>query len=245
MSATAPARAIAKLPFRFANLLIGRHLARRYPLAPLMPVLAGRTVVLVGTGPSLDLVPLDVVRDAEVVLLNNAPSVRQRFHRSNRYHWFASDSYGIARLIGEVPADIRRIVMPHIHAGVAHIARSLRDGDVYLHVPGRLFLGGPETGAPRRPTLGTHRASLGDSFLRDPLEVPWRLGILPHTVMLNAMAVFASLGAGRGRSACRRYRAADAVAGLRQRRGAAVPRPNAEGLCSPRDSGGQLLACVP
>lgn len=180
------------------NYLAGRSLARRFNIQDLRYLFENRPVCCVGSGPSVDLVDFSHVQNSTVMLLNHAINFKDRFNASNSIVWFATDVYRIEQIIGSVPAEVPRIVMPHLYAKTAVIKRSLVQGDAYIHV---------------RPGLrwsDLRNSQLKHHPLLRPISTPMTLpdfipadrksgasGLLPGTVMLNAMALAIGLGATR------------------------------------------------
>ena len=193
-------KASVRWVLRNANIheyLIGRTLARRFNIQGLRHLFEGRTVCCVGSGPSIDAVDLSVVQSSTVMLLNHAINFREHFNATNSLVWFATDVYRIEQIIGSVPTEIPRIVMPHIYARTRIMRGSLLKGDAYIHITPDLSKAALLNSQRQRlPLLRPARKRLTQPVVGGGLNGHMD-GILPGTVMLNAIALAVLLGANR------------------------------------------------
>lgn len=94
----------------------------------------GEHCFCIGTGPSLDCVDLDQVRNSTVLLLNGA------FHRlaefqgnNNKLFWFAFDTRVVSEMISSVPQSLTKIITINRFSGIESFHAHFRPGrDVFL-----------------------------------------------------------------------------------------------------------------
>jgi hypothetical protein len=171
-------------PIGFIQALV---LSRKFPINGLGGEFVGKTVICVGTGPSLDDVDLDQFHESIVLLLNSAIFRYKDFEgRGNTLFWYCVDRKRGNLLADKVPSDVRKIVSVHEFGWISPLFRSMQKRDIFI-LPSAVFRRVSGKGVPNiRPAMlaPTCKPLSGFGSLHRCL--------MPETVMLNAIGL--SLG---------------------------------------------------
>lgn len=169
-----------------------RELTKRFPPRDLGEDFRGRTVVCVGSGPSLDVVDISQVNDCTVVFLNSAFMRWKEFaDQNNKLLWLCVDRKRANALAEKVPDCIRKVVSTHEFKSVRQLARALRPNDVFL-MPQPVLRRVDGRGLPNIRPVMPSPSDVEIEYSNWP-----NIDILPYTVMLNAIRLSMALGSCR------------------------------------------------
>lgn len=178
--------------FKLRSFLLGEKINKSKNLPPRF--FEGKSVYMLGAGPSLDEVELSEIHDSAVIFLNTAYRYSGKIHESNDMYWFCQDTERCVAMIEDIPYSIRKIITVDRYRYLTRIEKHLNKNDLYLHPSPALRrdIGSnpkyAQGGLGIKPTLRTTSSVIQDFPAK-------RVSLLPKTVMFTAISFAAGLGA--------------------------------------------------
>lgn len=181
--------------FDYRSYRIAKRLSVESNLTNLLADCQGKTVFCIGAGPSLDHIDLTAIRDSTVFLLNSSVKLKESFDISNGFYWVVTDVYRFWEIVDSIPMGVKKILIPHCFCRLRGLQDVWKADDILIKPPACFRRGRPGGSSKSLPNIKPCYVSLGRSMIQRDVRSGAGFRLLPATVMLNAMALGASLDA--------------------------------------------------
>lgn len=95
-------------------------------------IISGRNVVIVASGPSIDVTDLSEIKDSVVFLVNYSAKLKSKFDSSNFFVWFSADNERILECEDLSFSASFRLITVYKYVGASLVTKTVRKNDVLL-----------------------------------------------------------------------------------------------------------------